>query len=315
MTNNPAVHKKEKLGARMTTGDKVFMVVVYALLSILMIVMLYPMVFVISASFSDPNLVSTGQMLLWPVGVRTDGYEYIMQYSEIWSGYLNTIVYTLLGTILNLAVTLPCAFALSRKDMKGRGFLMGIFMVTMYVNGGMIAGYLNVRSLGLLDTRGFIIINGAISVYNLIVARTFFATTIPWELQEAARIDGCNDFQIFLKIVLPLSSAITVVLALYYGVGRWNSYFTEMIYLKDRAKFPLQLFLREILVQSSFAQQAMNSGQSFSAEQMMAFIKQAETANMIKYCVIVVSTAPMLIIYPFLQKYFEKGVMIGAVKG
>ena len=260
-------------------------------------------------------MVSTGQMLLWPVGVRMDGYKYILQYSEIWTGYLNTLLYAVVGTLLNLAVTLPCAYALSRKDMKGRGLIMGIFMVTMYINGGMIPGYLNVKSFGLLDTRFFIIINGAISVYNLIVARTFFTTTIPGELQEAARIDGCNDFQIFFKIVLPLSSAITVVLALYYGVGRWNSYFTEMIYLKDRSKFPLQLFLREILVQSQFAQQAMQSGQTYSAEQMMALIKQAETANMIKYCVIIIATAPMLIIYPFLQKYFEKGVMIGAVKG
>jgi putative aldouronate transport system permease protein len=309
------VRKKEKLGARMTTGDKVFVVVVYTILSLLMLTTLYPMIFIISASFSDPQMVSTGQMLLWPVGVRMDGYKYILQYSEIWTGYLNTLLYAVVGTLLNLAVTLPCAYALSRKDMKGRGLIMGIFMVTMYINGGMIPGYLNVKSFGLLDTRFFIIINGAISVYNLIVARTFFTTTIPGELQEAARIDGCNDFQIFFKIVLPLSSAITVVLALYYGVGRWNSYFTEMIYLKDRSKFPLQLFLREILVQSQFAQQAMQSGQTYSAEQMMALIKQAETANMIKYCVIIIATAPMLIIYPFLQKYFEKGVMIGAVKG
>lgn len=315
MAQGVQVNKKPRLGARMTTGDKVFVTVIYVVLAIMMISMLYPMIFVLSASFSDPQMVSTGKMLLWPVGVRLDGYKYILQYQEIWTGYLNTLVYTILGTLVNLAVTLPCAYALSRRDMKGRALIMTVFMITMYVNGGMIAGYLNVKSFNLLDNRFFIIINGAVSVYNLIVARTFFATTIPVELQEAARIDGCNDFAILLRIVLPLSSAITVVMALYYGVGRWNSYFTEMIYLKDRAKFPLQLFLREILVQSQFAQQAMNSGQSFSAEQMMALVKQAETANMIKYCVIIISTLPMLAIYPFLQKYFEKGVMIGAVKG
>lgn len=315
MAQGVQVNKKPRLGARMTMGDKVFVTVVYVILAVLMISMLYPMIFVLSASFSDPRMVSTGKMLLWPVGVRLDGYKYILQYQEIWTGYLNTLLYTIVGTLVNLGVTLPCAYALSRRDMKGRAVIMTVFMITIYVNGGMIAGYLNVKSFNLLDNRAFIIINGAVSVYNLIVARTFFATTIPIELQEAARIDGCNDFGILLRIVLPLSSAITVVMALYYGVGRWNSYFTEMIYLKDRTKFPLQLFLREILVQSQFAQQAMNSGQSFSAEQMMALVKQAETANMIKYCVIIVSTVPMLAIYPFLQKYFEKGVMIGAVKG
>lgn len=288
---------------------------IYILLLLLAVIMLYPLIFVLSASFSDPKAVAGGEMLLLPIKPSLEGYRYLMQYKEIWVGYGNTIFYMIAGTLLNLAATLPCAYAMSRKDLKGRKYLMIYFMITMYFSGGMIPGYLNIKSLGLLDTRGVILINGLVSTFNLIVARTYFMTSIPWEIQEAAVIDGCNDFQIFGKIIFPLSKAITVVMTLYYGVGRWNSYFVEMIYLKDRNKFPLQLFLREILTKSTFAKTAMADGMSFSAEQMMALIKQADTANMIKYGVIVLSALPMLIIYPFLQKYFEQGVMIGSVKG
>ena len=231
-----------------------------------------------------------------------------------------------MGTILNLAATLPCAYAVSRRDLKGQKYLMLFFMITMYFSGGLIPSYLNMRdfglvdtpwvkSLGLLNTRSVVLVNGLVSTFNLIVARTYFMTAIPWEIQEASVIDGCNDFQIFSKIVFPLSKPITVVMALYYGVGRWNSYFVEMIYLKDRDKYPLQLFLREILTKSTFAKTAMANGKSFSAEEMMALIKQADTANMLKYGVIVISALPMLLIYPFLQKYFEQGIMIGSVKG
>ena len=296
-------------------GDRTFVIVMYVVLILLLIVMLYPLIFVISASFSNPKAVAGGRMILWPVEPSLDGYKYLMQYTEIWSGYANTFFYTIVGTVLNLAATLPCAYAMSRRDLKGRQFLMVFFMITMYFSGGLIPGYLNVKQLGLLDTRTVILINGLVSTYNLIVCRTFFMTSIPMEIQEAAIIDGCDDFQIFNKIVFPLSKAITVVMALYYGVGRWNSYFTEMIYLKDRGKYPLQLFLREILTKSTFAQTAMAEGKTFSVEEMMALIKQADTANMLTSGIRVISTAPMLLIYPFLQKYFEKGVMIGSVKG
>ena len=281
-TTAAATTKTKKRKARITTFD----VVVYFILIALMILMLYPLLFVVSASFSDPKMVAAGKMLLLPVEPNLDGYKYIFQYKEIWTGYLNTIFYTFFGTVLNLAATMPCAYALSRKDLRGRGIIMIFFMIPMYFSGGMIPGYLNVKSLGLLDTRAMILVNGLVSTYNLIVCRTYFQTAIPYELQEAAVIDGCDDFQIFTKI-----------------------------YLKDRGKFPLQLFLREILTKSTFAKQAMINGQSFSAEEMMALIKQADTANMIKYGVIVISTLPMMMIYPFLQKYFEKGIMIGSVKG
>lgn len=304
-----------KIPGKTKISNGIFNIVIYVLLLFLAVIMLYPLLFVLSASFSDPKAVAGGEMLLLPVRPSLEGYRYLMQYKEIWVGYLNTIFYMFLGTLLNLAATLPCAYAMSRKDLRGQKYLMIFFMITMYFSGGMIPGYLNIKSLGLLDTRSIILINGLVSTFNLIVARTYFLTAIPWEIQEAAVIDGCNDFQIFGKIIFPLSKAITVVMTLYYGVGRWNSYFTEMIYLKDRGKFPLQLFLREILTKSTFAKTAMADGMSFSAEQMMALIKQADTANMIKYGVIVISALPMLIIYPFLQKYFEQGVMIGSVKG
>ena len=306
---------KTKKLTKTKINNGIFNAVIYILLLLLAVIMLYPLIFVLSASFSDPKAVAGGEMLLLPVKPSLEGYRYLMQYKEIWVGYGNTIFYMIAGTLLNLAATLPCAYAMSRKDLKGRKYLMIYFMITMYFSGGMIPGYLNIKSLGLLDTRGVILINGLVSTFNLIVARTYFMTSIPWEIQEAAFIDGCNDFQIFGKIIFPLSKAITVVMTLYYGVGRWNSYFVEMIYLKDRNKFPLQLFLREILTKSTFAKTAMADGMSFSAEQMMALIKQADTANMIKYGVIVLSALPMLIIYPFLQKYFEQGVMIGSVKG
>ena len=306
---------KTKKLSKTKINNGIFNTVIYILLLLLAVIMLYPLIFVLRASFSDPKAVAGGEMLLLPIKPSLEGYRYLMQYKEIWVGYGNTIFYMIAGTLLNLAATLPCAYAMSRKDLKGRKYLMIYFMITMYFSGGMIPGYLNIKSLGLLDTRGVILINGLVSTFNLIVARTYFMTSIPWEIQEAAVIDGCNDFQIFGKIIFPLSKAITVVMTLYYGVGRWNSYFVEMIYLKDRNKFPLQLFLREILTKSTFAKTAMADGMSFSAEQMMALIKQADTANMIKYGVIVLSALPMLIIYPFLQKYFEQGVMIGSVKG
>ena len=306
---------KTKKLSKTKINNGIFNAVIYILLLLLAVIMLYPLIFVLSASFSDPKAVAGGEMLLLPVKPSLEGYRYLMQYKEIWVGYGNTIFYMIAGTLLNLAATLPCAYAMSRKDLKGRKHLMIYFMITMYFSGGMIPGYLNIKSLGLLDTRGVILINGLVSTFNLIVARTYFMTSIPWEIQEAAVIDGCNDFQIFGKIIFPLSKAITVVMTLYYGVGRWNSYFVEMIYLKDRNKFPLQLFLREILTKSTFAKTAMADGMSFSAEQMMALIKQADTANMIKYGVIVLSALPMLIIYPFLQKYFAEGITLGAVKG
>jgi putative aldouronate transport system permease protein len=306
---------KTETKIKLSGGDRTFVCINSAFLILFFCITLYPMLFVLSASFSDPTAVSTGKMYLLPINPSTAAYAYILKYQEIWSGYLNTAFYTAAGTLLNLAVTLPCAYALSRPDMPDRKIIMTLFIVTMYFSGGLIPGYLNVQSLGLLDTRAIMLLDGLVSAFNLIVARTFFASTIPWELHEAAFLDGCSDFRMFVKIILPLSAPIIVVMILYYGVGHWNTYFNAMVYLKTRAKYPLQLFLREILTQSMFASNMLASGDVFSDEQLVEMSKQAETANMIKYAVIVVSTVPMLIFYPFVQKYFAKGVMIGAVKG
>ncbi|HIW81289.1 MAG TPA: carbohydrate ABC transporter permease [Candidatus Acetatifactor stercoripullorum] len=307
----------EKLrGKKMSLNDRLFVCCNYLILGLILVIALYPLIFVVSASVSDPVAVTSGDVILLPVGFTLDGYKYIMQYQDIFTGYANTILYTVGGTLLNLAVTLPCAYALSRKDLPGRGILMKVFIVTMYFSGGLIPMYLNIRDFHLLDTRLYMMLGGLVSVYNLIVSRTFFAG-ISWELHEAAMIDGCSDFKIFAKLVLPLSKPVIVVMALYYGVGHWNEYFNAMIYLSDRGKYPLQLILREILIQSKIASTILEGagGAGLDAGSMQAMMQQADLMNLIKYGVIVVSTLPMLIVFPWLQKYFEKGVMIGSVKG
>ncbi|MBO5177776.1 MAG: carbohydrate ABC transporter permease [Lachnospiraceae bacterium] len=293
-------------------SDKFFQTVISVILCVFAVTQLYPLIYVVSASLSAPSAVSSGKLVLFPVDFTLEGYEYILQHKDIWIGYGNTILYTVLGTIVNLIVTLTCAYALSREEVEGKKILMIFFMITMYISGGLIPEYLNVKSLGLLNTRTYMIIGGALSVYNMIVARTFFVNSIPNEIIEAAKIDGCSDFGTFLKIVLPLSKACVAVQILYYGVARWNAYFNAMIYLDDRDKYPLQMFLREILIQSKIS---MDAAMAMTAEEAKLMAEMAERADLMKYCVIVVSTLPMMIIYPKLQKFFEKGVMIGGVKG
>lgn len=305
--------RQKKKRMKMTRADIIFMAFTYTILVLIFVVTLYPMIFVLSASVSDPKMVSFGKMVLWPVGITLDGYKYLLDYKDIWVGYANTFIYTIGGTFLDLLVTIPAAYALSRKDLKGRGFFMAMFVVTMYFNGGLIPTYLNVKSLGLLNTRAVMMILGLVSTYNLIVARTFFASTIPWELHEAAYLDGASDFKTFIKVVLPLSKSILAVMLLYYGVTHWNSYFNAMIYLRDNTKYPLQMILRQILLQANAMNNTMLEGAD--AETFKALLAQQDTANQLKYAVIVVSTVPMLILYPFLEKYFAKGVMIGSVKG
>ena len=298
---------------KIVNGDKFFQLIVTLSMLIFLCIELYPIIYVISASLSDADAVAMGKLVLLPIDFTLEGYKYVFQYKDIWIGYGNTILYTVLGTMVNLAVTLPCAYALSRDSVVGRGKIMIFFMITMYISGGLIPGYLNVKSLGLLNTRMVMIIGGALSVYNMIVSRTFFASSIPYEITEAAKIDGCSDFGIFAKIVMPLSKAIVTVMTLYYGVGHWNAYFNAMIYLDDRSKFPLQMFLREILLQSKLAENMMNT--VMDPDELAYFEKLAESAQLVKYCVIIIATIPMMIIYPKLQKFFEKGVMIGSVKG
>ncbi len=304
--------KKRRM--KKTLGEKIFIATNCVLLTLVFVITLYPMIYVVSASFSDPVSVSSGKMILWPIAPTLEGYKAIFNYKDIWTGYANTIFYTVLGTLCNLAATLPCAYALSRKDLEGKGFVLAIFMFTMYFNGGLIPTYLNYNEFGMINTRAILLVSGLVSVYNLIVARTFFANTIPWELQEAAYLDGCSHFKVFTNIVLPLSAPIIVVLTLYYGITHWNQYFNAMIYLKNRDLFPLQVFLKEILTQSQLSAEAMLEG-GFTPEEIAEYQAMGETADRMKYGIIVISSLPMMIVYPWLQKFFAKGTMIGSVKG
>ncbi len=303
-----------KTRMKQTPGEMGFSVCIYVFVTFMFLVTLYPLIYVLSASFSDPEAVASGEMMLWPIGFNTDGYQMVLQNRQIWIGYRNTILYTVIGTLMQLAVTLPCAYALSRRDLQGKGAVLTLFMITMYFSGGMICGYLNIKELGLLDNPLSQLLPGLVSTYNMIVARTFFANSIPWELTEASYLDGASDFKLFTKVILPLSAPIIVVLALYYGVAHWNSYFEALLYLDNRDFYPLQVFLKEILTQAQMANEFMMEG-GYTPEEIQMMEEQAEMANRVKYCVIVVSTVPMMIIYPRLQKYFAKGVMIGSVKG
>ena len=305
---------KKKHRMKRTFGEHVFVTANGLFLTLFFIVCLYPIVYVFSASFSDPVAVSTGKMLLFPVEPSLDGYDFVFKYKDIWKGYANTIFYTVFGTIFSLFLTIPAAYALSRKGLYGSGIVMTMFIITMYFGGGLIPVYLNYSNLGLINTRLTLVVNGALSTYNLIVARTFFANSIPEELLEAARMDGCGVFKSLLKIVLPLSAPILVVMSLYYGVAQWNAYFDAMIYLKDRDLYPLQMFLKEILTESKVAAQELDES-GLSAQEILELQAVKELADRMKYCVIVVSTVPMLVVYPFIQKFFNKGVMIGSVKG
>lgn len=291
--------------------DKIFDIVNGIILGVIFLIVLYPFWFVIIASISDPTAVSGGEVILFPKGFTVAGYKRVFENEDIWTGYGNTILYTVCGTILNVIVTVMCGYALSRRELKGRNFLMIIFMIPMYFSGGMIPAYLNIRSFGLTDTKFIMIILGLISTYNLIVCRTFFMNSIPWELHEAAFIDGCSDFRAFFSVVLPLAKPIIAVLMIYYAVGHWNNYFSAMIYLKDSSKYPLQLFLRQILIKSELSSMMVDS----SPDSAVSMIMEQNIANQLKFAVIMVSTLPILLVYPWLEKFFAKGVMIGSIKG
>ncbi|WP_238653095.1 carbohydrate ABC transporter permease [Paenibacillus piscarius] len=294
-------------------GDKLFLISTYIYLCLALVVVLYPLIYILSASISSPQDVNSGAMWLFPKNVTLDGYKLVFENPKIWNGYLNTIIYTVVGTLLNLAVTLPAAYALSRSDFVGRQLFMGLILFTMFFSGGLVPTYLLVKNLGLINSMGALILPVAASVWNIVVARTFFQSTIPKELQEAAHIDGCTNLKLFLRIILPLSAPIVAVMALFYGVGHWNSYFPSLIYLNDEAKYPLQMVLRQILVLQEMS--AETTGAAINGEVAMAMNNKAETASLVKYGVIVVSTLPIVAVYPFLQRYFVQGVMIGSVKG
>ncbi|MFS0871527.1 carbohydrate ABC transporter permease [Paenibacillus xylanilyticus] len=299
-------------GIQETRQDKIFLTLNYIYVTFAFLLVAYPLVYMISASISNPKEVASGAMWLFPKDITFEGYQRVLQDQRIWSGYANTILYTVVGTVVNLMVTIPAAYALSRRDLVGRGFFMGVFMFTMFFGGGLVPSYLLIKELGMINSMWALILPSAASVWNIIVSRTFFQGTIPSELQEAAQIDGCSNFKLFFKIVLPLSMPIIAVMALFYGVGHWNSYFSAMIYLNDSAKYPLQLVLRQILVLQEMSAQGSGMMDSSAAS---ALNNKAEVAALVRYAVIIVSTLPVIIVYPFLQRYFVQGVMIGSVKG
>lgn len=289
-------------------SNKIFDIINYSFLLFAILVCLYPLYYIVIVSFSSQV---TG-VYFAPVKPSLEPFKLILGDEKIWIGYGNTIFYTVLGTLANLAVTLPCAYALSRKDFVGRGLVTMIIMITMFISGGLVPSFLNVSSMGLINTRTIIILLGLTTAYNIVVSRTFFATSIPNELLDASQIDGCGNFGFFTRIVLPLSKPIMAVMALYFGVGRWNSYFNEMIYLKDTDKYPLTLFLRRLLSNIKEMEKMINEG---LIDDVSGAVANMQMATVMQYCLIVVSTVPMMIIYPSMQKYFAKGVMIGSVKG
>lgn len=280
---------------------------VHAVLAIICVIVLYPLVFVLAASISSPDKVMLGEVWLWPKQITLIGYYKVFQNSEILTGYMNTIVYTLVGTAINLAMSIAAAYPLARRDFYGRNLFAALMVFTMFFSGGMVPTYLLVKDLGMLNSMWALIIPGAVSVYNILIMRTFFQNGIPHEMQEAASIDGCSNLGTLVRIVLPLSMPIIAVMILFYSVGHWNAYFSALIYLTDRDLYPLQLFLREILIQGQM-QEMLGVGDDTNARVIME-------GEAIKYAVVIVANLPVFLLYPFLQKYFVKGVMIGAVKG
>ena len=297
---------KTRSHIKQTRSDKAFDIMNYIILTICFLVVAYPLYFIVIASISDPVDVYAGKVFLVPHNASLDGYRRILDYKSFFTGYRNTVIYTLVGTLVNVVLTVPAAYALSRKDLVGRNAVMMMITFTMLFSGGMIPNYLLVSELGIDNTMWALILPVAVSSWNLIVARTFFQQTIPDELLEAAQLDGATNNQFFLRVVLPLSKPILAVLVLFYAVSHWNSYFSAMIYLTDPNKYPLQLVLRNILFENSFGDMVEDAA-NLAAQQRLG--------DMIKYGVIIASSLPLLVLYPFLQRYFIQGVMIGAVKG
>jgi multiple sugar transport system permease protein/putative aldouronate transport system permease protein len=288
-------------------SDKSFYAVIFIILTLFFLIVLYPCIFVLSASFSSGSAVQAGRVVFLPVELSLQGYHTVFNTGTVWVGFRNSILYTLFGTLVNIIMTMTAAYCLSRTDLPGRNGIMLLFTFTMFFNGGMIPTYMLIRNLKMLNTPFALIIPGAIGVYNMIIARTFIQSSIPGEMLDAAKIDGCSDFMYYVRIVLHLSKAIIAVLVLFYGVGHWNAYFNAMIYLNNKALYPLTIYLREILMATQIDPSTVSDPE--------AQLRLAEAAAVIKYSLIVVTMVPVIIIYPFVQKYFIKGVMIGSVKG
>ena len=289
-----------------STGDKVFDIVNYTFLIFLTLIVLYPLVYVLSASFSSPYAVTSGQVWLFPKDVSLVGYETVFKDPNIVSGFFYAVYQTVLGTLIGVVMTMMAAYPLSVRDFAGRGVFMKLLTFTMMFGGGLIPSFLNINELGLYGTYWALVIPGAVGVYNVIITRTFIQSTIPYDLYESASLDGCSDLGYFLKVVIPLSKPILAVLTMYVAVGHWNDYFNAMIYLKSD-NYPLQVVLRNIIL--------MNQIDPENMADVDTMMKMQGLAELLKYSLIVISSVPMLILYPFIQKHFVKGVMIGAIKG
>lgn len=300
-------YKRRNLESR---DDRIVDAVVMVITVIALVIVLYPFIFVLSASISEPMEVVAGNVRLWPVGFTLEGYRRILEYSLIWKGYLNTILYTLGSVVVSLVATIPAAYALSRKNLRGRGLFTAIFAFTMFFNAGLVPTYLAVQSYGMLNTFWPLLLEGAVTMNNLIVVRTYFHTSIPYDLSEAAFIDGCSDFKLFFQIMLPLAKPVVAVIALYAAVAQWNSYFNPLIYLTDSAKYPLQVHLRNILLMGE-TQEIMGS----DPEELADMVRLRQLRESMKYGLIVISALPMLCVYPFLQRFFMKGILLGSIKG
>lgn len=290
-----------------TKSDKVFRFLNIAFLILILAITIYPLIFVLSASVTEPEHLLKGEIWLLPKGITFESYARVFKNKDILRGYWNTIKYTVVGTSLNLLMTIAAAYPLSRKDFYGRGFVTAMMVFTMFFSGGLIPRFLLVRDLGMYNTMWALILPGAVSVWNITIMRTFFQTSVPYEIQEAAMIDGCSNLGILTKVVLPLSMPIISVMIMFYSVGHWNAYFNALIYLTDRAMYPLQVILREILIQQNMGDMA-----SFIDE---GIIRQMMLAEGLKYAVVVVANLPVLMIYPLIQKHFAKGMMVGGLKG
>ena len=299
---------KEIYRLRMRYSDKVFDAVNVTLICLLVLIFAWPLWFVLISAFSDPSQVYAGKVLLWPKGFTTEAFQNILEYKAIWTGYRNTIFYTLVGTVVNVVITICAAYPLSRNDFAGRKVILYMLLFTMYFSGGLVPTYMIVKSLHLIDSPWAMIIPGACSVYNVLITRTYFKNSIPESLFEAARLDGANSFQYLIKIALPLSKPIIAVIGLYYGVGHWNDYYTALIYLRDMELLPLQSALRDILLTTQLLADDLNIALDVNT------VSRMKLAQTMRYSSIIVSMIPVLAIYPFIQKHFVKGVMIGSIK-
>lgn len=313
-TSTPSGTERLPRGGRRTGGswrdraaDPLFNVIAIGMLLVAIVAILYPLYFIVIASVSEPSEILNGNVWLIPQGFTLEGYERIFSDATIVRGFGNSVLYTIVGTAISVAAILCAAYALSRKDLFGRTFFMLLFIITMFIDGGLIARYLVVRDLGMLDTIWALVLPGAIGVWNLIIARAFFENNVPAELREAAQLDGANDFRFFLQIVLPLSKPLIFLMIMIHLVANWNAFFDALIFLNDESKYPLQLVLRNVLIQSEVsAAGGTGALDSYAAAQRLG--------ELIKYGMIVVSTIPLLIVLPFMQKHFTKGAMVGAVK-